>query len=199
MIAELLSTIPLSGAVRERHFDVSAGHNAWVRFDDGEGDEWVGVFGATKLSGFDAVAPFGDDGGLTILVIAGGQGYVVGARSGELLRRTPWFRSQAVIAPPECDFVLVADETGAWATGRQADRPVWRRDRAAHDSSPRSPAQRLALDGIVFQDVSPQQATGRVREVDGWYAFTIDLRTLEFSLGPFLSREWPVQHAAPAV
>src|SRR5262252_7820658 len=100
MNAELLTTAPMSGSIRERHYHVSARTNAWVRFNDGLGDEWVGVFGAGEPSRFYAVIPFADDGGLTILVIAGGQGYVVDARSGELLRRTEWDYSQAVIAPP---------------------------------------------------------------------------------------------------
>lgn len=196
MNAELLTVMPISGTIRERHYDVSGSSNAWVRFDDGAGDEWVGVFGAGEPSRFYTVLPFDDDAGVTALVIAGGQGYVVNTTSGELLRRTEWWYSQTAIAPPTRDFVIVADDTRAWAAGRIIDRPVWRREAANYDFQPRSPAQGLALDGIVFQQASPDEVIGRVWEPDGWYSCSIDLWSLEFRRGVFLSTDWQFESAA---
>jgi hypothetical protein len=199
MNTELLIVVPVSGSVRERHYDVSGTRNAWVRFDSGTGDEWVGVFGAAEPSQFYAVVPFADDAGATVLVIAGGQGYVVDVQSGDLLRRTQWWDSQTVIALPERDFMLVADDTTAWATDRTVDRPVWRREHANYDSRPRSSAQRLALDGIVFQTATSDRVIGRVWEPEGWYSCSIDLSTLEFIRESFLSADWQFESDAPAV
>jgi hypothetical protein len=105
MQVRLLRTIPTSGSVQERHFDVVAGKNAWVRFSDDAGLEWVGVFGSRELSPFSAAIPFGDDNGGTALVISGGQGYVIDSRSGHLLRRTPWPDAHAAIGVPGSDFI----------------------------------------------------------------------------------------------
>ena len=60
-----------------------------VRFELGDGTEWVGVFGNAEQATYHAAVPFPDDV-TTALVIAGGQGYVVDARIGTLLRKTPW-------------------------------------------------------------------------------------------------------------
>ena len=85
---ELLKHIPISGTVVERHFHPSARSNLWVRFELGDGTEWVGVFGNAEQATYHAAVPFAEDV-TTALVIAGGQGYVVDARIGTLLRKTP--------------------------------------------------------------------------------------------------------------
>src|SRR5262245_55937369 len=133
MHVELLQTIPISGSIPERHFEVSAGSNAWAKFTDESGVEWVGGFGSGEGSRFHTVVRFADDGGRTVLVIAGGQGYVVDAASGDLIRRTPWHYSKAAIAIPERGFVVVADDTQIWATSRRDDRGAWRREPAWYD------------------------------------------------------------------
>ena len=86
---ELLAQPPISGTIVERHFDVSADSNLWVKFVDPEGDEWVGVFGdgATR---FDAVVPFGDAPERTALVIASGRGYIIDLAARTLVRWTSW-------------------------------------------------------------------------------------------------------------
>jgi hypothetical protein len=201
MHVELLRTIPTSGSVQERHYDVSAGPNAWVRFfDEASGLEWVGVFGSGEPSRFFAAIPFGDDDGQTVLVVAGGQGYVVDAASGELFRRTPWFYSQAAVPVPASGFVIVADDTEMWAAGRTSDARIWRAEPRPYDHDEVRPAHRLALDGIVIDQATPEEVRGKVWEGDGWYAFRVVLQTREFVRGPFLTAEWE-QFAihAPAV
>lgn len=187
MKVTLLGSPPISGSVLERHFDVSAGTNAWVQFDNDEQGTWVGVFGSSGLTRFNAVAPFADDGGRTVLVIAGGQGYVVNAQSGELLRRTPWDYAQAAFVVPGRDFILVADDTRIWAADRSRDRYAWRRDRAWYDTDDLSPPRRVSLDGIIFDEMTGQELSGKVWEMDGWYGFRLGLDDLEFTRGGLVS------------
>ncbi|MFN8669641.1 MAG: hypothetical protein U0164_20805 [Gemmatimonadaceae bacterium] len=197
MHVELLTTPPISGTVVERHFDVSARKNAWVRFEDDEGAVWVGVFGSSEPVPFCAVVPFADDGGRTMLIIAGGQGYVVNARSGSLIRRTPWDYAHAAATVPGRDFVLVADATMIWAADRAQDRAAWRLDRALYDYDETAPAHRLALDGIIFDRVTPNELTGKVWEMNGWYAFRLGLPGLEFVRGELLAADREVFWAVP--
>jgi hypothetical protein len=190
MHVELLNTPSISGTVTERHFDVSARANAWVRFEDAEGGTWVGVFGSSELAPFNAAVQFPDDGGRTVLVIAGGQGYIVDAVSRALIRRTPWDYAHAVAAVPGRDFVLVADATKIRAADRAHDRLVWRRERAWYDYDNVSPPHRVALDGIVFDEVKVDELRGKVWEMEGWYAFHVRLPDLEFVRGEFLTEDW---------
>lgn len=193
MRIELLKTIPISGTVRERHFDVSGGANAWVAFDHEDGTEWVGVFGAESQFQLYAAIPFGDDAENTALVVAGGQGYIVDLRSGELVRRTPWSHAQSAITIPDRPFVLVADDIRAWATSRTKDATtVWRRTRANYDTSDENPSRRLALNGIIFERATNETVFGRVWDVEGWHECLIDVATLEFTRGKFLTADYGV-------
>ncbi len=62
MKVEILRVPPISGRFTERHYEVSARANEWVRFEDDEGRDWVGVFGSAELANFSAAVPFPDDG-----------------------------------------------------------------------------------------------------------------------------------------
>jgi len=121
-----------------------------------------------------------------VLVIAGGQGFVVDAVTGTLVRQTPWDYAHAAVAAPGRDFVLVADVTQIWASSRTDDRQAWRRDRAWYDLDESRPAHRVALDGIKFDRVTSDTLTGEVWEMDGWYAFRLRLQDLEFTRGELL-------------
>lgn len=193
MALELLSRIPISGTVRERHFHVSGGSNAWVRFDDEAEGAWVGVFGAGDVSRFTAVAPYGDHTGRTVLVIAGGQGYVVDARGGALLRRTPWDYAYAVAAPLGRDFVLVADTTHIWVAYR--DRDVLAVSAVRHpfdhwaERDADRPPTRVAVDGIVFDAPGEEAVSGRAWQMDGWYAFRLYYDRLLVEPVPSVARD----------
>lgn len=197
MVVELLRTVPISGSVPERHFAPSAGANAWVRFADDAGGEWVGVFGSGEPSRFYVAIPFGDDRGQTALIIAGGQGYVVDAGLGILVRRTPWRHSQAAIAVPGRDFVIVADDTEMWAAGRSDDRPAWRRKRAWYDYDGGERAYRIALDGVRLDAASRDEVRGKLWEGDGWYSFRLRVDNLELAREDFLTADWST-FAAPS-
>jgi hypothetical protein len=190
MHVELLNTPPISGTFTEHHFDVSARANAWVWFEGVDGGAWVGVFGSSELAPFNAAVQFSDDGGRTVLVIAGGQGYIVDAVSRVLIRRTPWDYAYAAAAVPGRDFVLVADVTEIQAADRARDRLVWRRERAWYDYDNASPPHRVALDGIVLDEVTVDELRGKVWEMEGWYAFRVRLPDLEFVRGEFLTADW---------
>ena len=188
MVIEVLSSPPVSGTMRERHYDVSARANTWVRFQTNDG-EWVGVFGSAELAHFSTVVPFPDDGGRTALVISGGQGYVVDASSGMLIRKTPWDYAYSAAGVPGRHFILVANTTEIWATDRETDRYVRREDPAPYDYDERESPVRVALDGIMFERVTPTELAGRVWEGAGWYAFRVDIATLTFTRGQFLAAE----------
>jgi hypothetical protein len=182
---ELLTARPVSGTVRERHYDVSARENTWVRFDDGRGGEWVGVFG-NGASDFCAAVPFPDDDGRTVLVVARGEGYFVDGRSGILLRRPRWGGEVwSALAAPGRDGILMASSTMVWAAGRTRDdyavapeRPSWDDPFGRH---------RVALDGIIFETVTHSALSGVMWEGDpAWRRFTLHLDDLRFERGESL-------------
>jgi hypothetical protein len=195
MPLELLKRIPISGTVAERHFSPSTRSNLWVRFELDDGTEWVGVFGNAELANYHAAVPFADDA-TTILVIAGGQGYVVDARTGRLLRQTPWSYAYSAVSVPGRDFLFVASTTEIWATYRDRDVTAIRRQRALYDSD-RSPVPtRVALDGIVFDAPGPQAITGYVWELDGWYSFALQYDGFVFERGPLVSTDEGAIHGS---
>ncbi len=143
----LLTEKPISGTIRERRYGVSGGANLWVRFDDDATEPWVGVFGMGDVSPYCAVVPFDDDGGRTVLVVAGGQGYIVDRISGTVLRETDWFYSYSALAPPTRDFVIVADNQHIWACRRDNDGV---RATGPAFLIPMQDIHQVALDGIVL-------------------------------------------------
>jgi hypothetical protein len=131
-----------------------------------------------------------------VLVIAGGQGYVVDARTGTLLRETPWSYAYSAVRVPERDFIIVADTTEIWATYRDRDVTAVRRQQASYDSD-RSPVRtRVALDGIVFDAPGQQVITGYVWELDGWYTFTLKYDGFVFERGSLVSTEEGAIHGS---
>jgi len=200
MNVELLRTIPTSGSVDERHFSVSAGANAWVKFSDDSGLEWVGVFGSGEASRFEAAIPFDDDGGKTVLIVAGGRGYVVDAHSMQLIRRTTRDYIRAAISVPGRDFVIIADWTEMRSVGRESDRRVWRREPAWYSYGGSEDSHRLALDGIVFEAATRDEVHGRVWDGDGWYAFRLNVSDLEFIRESLITADWDAfASSSPAV
>ena len=187
---EILAKPPISGTIVERHFDVSAGSNLWVRFAEPEGDDWVGVFG-DGLTRFDAVVPFGDDPERTVLVIAGGRGYIIDLSARTLVRRTTWDDADHAISVPHQAFVVVARCIRVLGVGRADERNAIRTEMGWYDYPGKSgPTGRIALDGIVFTAASPTQVEGRLWDGDGWYAFTLTLPQLTVTRGKLLAPEW---------
>jgi hypothetical protein len=182
--AELLTAKPVSGSVRERHYDLHGLANTWVRFDDGQGDEWVGMFG-NGTSDFCAAVPFPDDDGRTVLVIARGQEYVVDARSGILLRRPHsggdvW----SALPAPGRDGILVADRTHIWLAGRTRDDYAAAAEPSAYVAQNPFHRHQVAHDGIIFDAATHSALTGALCEDDTWYPFRMALDDLRVELGP---------------
>jgi hypothetical protein len=181
MPLELLAARPLAGTLRERHYDLSPRDNTWVRFDDGRGGEWAGVFGNHGGSYFCAAVPFPDDDGRTVLVVARGEGYIVDSRSGILLRRPRWGDACGALAAPGRDGILVASSTMIWAAGRTRDdyaQPVERLPWAATDNP--YDRHRVAVEGIIFHGVTHSALSGVAREPEEWRRFHLRLDDLRF-------------------
>jgi hypothetical protein len=102
--AQLLTEKPLSGDYPERQYEPSARANTWVRFSDPANAwaPWVGVFGNNGAALYSAVVQFPDS--QHALVIAAGQGYIVHAQSGGLVRKTRWSYSYSATAVPGREF-----------------------------------------------------------------------------------------------
>jgi hypothetical protein len=188
MNVEILQELPISGSIDERAFFVT-NTNTWVRFEDGEGVEWVGVFGGAGEAGFNAAAPFPSDNGRTVLVIATGQGYVIDTASRSLIRRTSSSRLCAVSAAPGHDFVLVADDWSIWAVDRIHERQAtWAEEQAVVNpfDGVRRVRQALAIDGFVFDSVTSEALLGRALVMEGPQPFALSLPDLRYTLqGPF--------------
>ena len=169
MKVELLRTPPISGSIEERSFSPSARLNAWVRFDDEQGDEWVGVFGGHGFGAGSAVVPFGDDGGRTVLVLSGGTGYILDVAQRRLVRGPDWMSASTALTIPRQPFVAVANDTEAWFAYRDHDRRVWRADSVWPEPGAKPPFYRLALDGIRFDGVRAGKLQGKVWQMECAY------------------------------
>jgi hypothetical protein len=202
MKAELLGTPPISGSVEEHAFAATSGSNAWVRFDDELGDEWIGVFGGLGIRSGAAVVPFGDDGGRTVLVVAHGAVYILDVVHRRLLRpldRDPaWVYATTAATIPGHAFVAVANDTEAWFAYRDHDRRIWRADQPWYELHAQPPFYRLALDGIRLDGVTGEKLHGKVWQMDGWYALEVELESGRAVIGGCLTREWSA-FAAPDV
>ena len=178
---EVLTARPPAGTIQERHYDLSPRDNTWVRFDDGRGGTWVGVFGNHGGSNFSAAVPFPDDDGRTVLVIARGEGYFVDSRSGILLRRPKWGDACSALVAPGRDGILVASPTMIWAAGRTRDDYAVPAERLAWGVADNPyDRHRVAVDGIIFHTVTHSALAGVVHEADGWRRFHLRLDDLRF-------------------
>jgi len=187
--ATLLDTKPVSGSIVERHFGRPSSTCTWVQVCPADADPWIGVFADAEVAYFSGVAvlPQVD----AIVVVARGQGYVINATSGTLLRTTSWSYAYSLIAAPGHDFAVAADTCAIWAVGLEADTtatlqtPWWQGE------------DRIALDGIVFEEISSRTLVGKAWLPDGWHPFELSLDTLEVQLGGVASKEWNAYYATP--
>ena len=95
MEAEILKSVPISGAFEEFIFSVS-GDVLWVKFLDSEYLEWVGTFdlGDSYGSSFVCLEPHV----LSLcFVVAGGQGYFVNINERKVLAKTKWGSIESAI------------------------------------------------------------------------------------------------------
>lgn len=155
MTVEIYDQIPLSGTVRERRFD-AVGHCTWVRFVPDDLTEWAGVFGNGGIVSHRKAVLFGDE--RTAMVIAGGQGYIVDAQTGELHLKTDCDCLCDVVAVPGREFVIACDFTDLYAVSKNG--VVWR-------------SPQISRDGIEFDSATETSLSGRAWQGDDWHRFTI--------------------------
>jgi hypothetical protein len=191
MKTELLTSIPPAGAWKERQYNASAGPNVWVLMTPETDEQWVGIFGpgeGGRGSLFSTALPLVGDREEATLVIAAGQGYIVNA-VGTLLRRTPWTLAHAAISAPLHDRVIVASTTEIWAADIAEDEYAFRPSRPWHAGNAVASKHRVAVDGIIFDQVEAGAVTGKLWEMDAWYSFRLALTSLEVTLGDALAAE----------
>jgi hypothetical protein len=153
---EVLSSPPISGTVDEVHFS-AFGDCTWVRFTGEDDWSWCGVFGPGCLPA-KRTAVANADG--RCFVIASGQGYLVDARSREVLHKTQNDWLVSAIAIPGRD-VFVACTYWELLAYRPVGR-VWR-------------SRRISIDGIKLLKASNSQLAGQVWNLETWVDFVLDL------------------------
>lgn len=156
MTVEIYDQIPESGSVPERRFD-AVGHCTWVRFVSDDLSEWAGVFGHGGIVGHRKAVMFGD--GRTAMVIAGGQGYVVDAQTGELHQKTDCDCFCDAVSVTGREFVIACDFTDLYAISKSG--LVWR-------------SPRIACDGITLDSATETALSGQAWQGDGWHPFSLD-------------------------
>ncbi|MFN2399012.1 MAG: hypothetical protein ABR543_10305 [Gemmatimonadaceae bacterium] len=182
MRATLLTQIPESGTLEEQHFSVSADRNAWVLFEQSK-FQWVGVFGSTESADFTGIASFDADAAQTVLVVAGGQGYVVDVPSRSLVRKTPWDYCYAAMPVIGADLVVCADPWSIWTTSGEGDVYARITDPRHTDMNGGPDRERIAWDAIILDDLDETTVTGRLEELEGWYEFRLSLTTMTVERG----------------
>jgi hypothetical protein len=183
--ANLMTEKPESGKYLELSFN-SQRTNAWVLFSEEGLSPWIGIFGQGRHSLFSGIARFyGSD---IFLIIADGQGYIFNARDKRLIRQTSWDYCYSCYTVPNRSFVLVADTQEVWACS--VDNDVFARARVEetwvtpldkHNNRIPTDAEeyyRIALDGIVFENVTDTLVSGKAWEGQDWHSFVIDLRNM---------------------
>lgn len=194
MRARLLEYPPEAGVPVVRFGAQVAGDSTWVCFEGIGTEPWVGAFRNGDVAFYSTAIPFGDDGGRTMLVVARGQGYVVDVSTRALLRQTPWDYSYTALTVPGREFVVVADTTDIWLAYRDEDvRPT-----VTGNPMPWSDPHRLALDGLVLDDPSPDALTGKAWQPDGWYTFRMRYADRVAELGVLVTRDEDAFQATPS-
>ena len=149
MKAKLLSKRPMSGKYKEHWFD-AVNDCISVLFEDGEYQDWLGVFGCSDIVQNSVVVPFSV--GTAIHVVAGGKGYVVDVNTRSLSYHTPCDWLVDAIAVPGRDLVIGCDYTRLYALS--SSEQLWQSDR-------------IALDGIQFLTSAQDHLVGQ-----GWQGIT---------------------------
>lgn len=101
-------------------------------------------------------------------------------RTGALVRQKPWNYCYAALTVPGSDRIVLADPWRIWTSSPCTDTPAV----AKTPLFPREQdLQRIALDGIIFGDVSAQSLTGAYETPDGWFGFQLDFATMLVTRG----------------
>ena len=153
MNAEILSHLPTSGSYEEVKFDATD-TCTWVKFEDSEYSEWIGVFGQ-GWGGKNAVS-LNENG--AAFVIALGQGYILKIDSRELIAKT------------RCDYLsgCIATTTNAFVANDGIRLRTYDGEKMLYCS------QRVSMDGIVFTELKDGLIYGKVWAISDWADFSFD-------------------------
>jgi hypothetical protein len=163
MKVKLLDHRPHSGEYTERWYD-AVGDCINVLFEDDEYNDWLGVFGSGGVGSLRRALIFPTTS--TALIIAGGHGYVVNGNTGVLSYRMDCDAWQDVVIVPGHDLIMGCDFTklyGVTSNGLQ-----WKSDR-------------VALDGILLKEVTPDYLIGQALQVRHSYSYS-DFVWIDFKL-----------------
>ena len=160
MKLEILTNIPESGSIEEVRFDAT-GDCTWVKFQDSDCLDWVGVFGLGFGGG---KAVLGNSHGIAF-ILSNGQGYIINVNSRKLLSKT------------ECDYlnkVISSDAGDIFVASTDTDIRVYRKDCIIFST------ERIASDGINLKSCNDNIVVGEVWGFDKWYPFTLNIKNQKF-------------------
>ena len=156
---------PLSGSITEHWFEERGG-DTWFRFETDFGVEWAGLFASAGLVPETCAVDFADGG--TVLINAGGSGYVVGVDSAKLIYRPAVVPLVGAIRVPGRDLIIARDFTKVYALGREGE--LWK-------------SPRIASDGVEFRHSTSNTLFGRAFRWTAWHDFTLSYDGWLLSIG----------------
>ncbi|MDN2658358.1 hypothetical protein OW491_00930 [Neptunomonas sp. CHC150] len=150
----LLNHIPESGSIEEVRFD-AIGDCTWIKFQDSNYLDWVGVFGM-GWGGGDDVIQIGHN---VVFVLSNGQGYFIDVNERKLLCKTECDYLKSIIqADP--DTVIAATDTEVY---------VYNINGLVFAT------KRIASDGINLKSFASGIVIGEVWGIDKWYPFSLNI------------------------
>lgn len=176
MIAKTLPGLPPYGDAAKSFPEPNAFREGLVvSFTPTDGDRWVGNFrcGSNSLHGIHE--ELGEEG---ILVVAGGEAYLVNAREQRASLEAPCVRS--VNFEPGLDMFVIADDYGVTALGKSGVK--WR-------------SRRVSWDGIIQLEKKGMSLHGLAYNIDDLppVPFIIDLETGHASGGSYDQGKLPTK------
>ncbi|AUZ45085.1 hypothetical protein [Pseudomonas sp. 24 E 13] len=174
---QILAGLPGEGPLPLQFSATGQGHHSEgvvIRFSPEAMPSWVGNF-QPGFCRFSCVLELGST--FHVMIVAGGQGYIVDIRSGVLLKHFGG-DIEYLVSIPELDSVLVSN--GLWLRLVKGEAEVWC-------------SERLSLDGIRNIQVSLADGiiTGEGWYVDDcWYPFKVCISSGEATGGVFESLDF---------
>ena len=172
---EILAGMPVYGAYPEQFSATSWGTHSEgfvVRVQPSGAEPWVGNF-QRGLSSYDAAHLHPDARGL--VVVAGGQAYVVEPKSRQLIET---FGAQVCWSEQIAEHQLLVFHNGLWFNAYGPGGQLWQ-------------TRRLSWDGVRVESISYPSLSGEAWTFDGdrWVSFALDLRSGEVSGGSYAGPE----------
>ncbi|MCV6604319.1 MAG: hypothetical protein OIF34_03370 [Porticoccaceae bacterium] len=159
MEAHILNIIPESGAFYEVRFD-AVSECTWVKFQNSDHCDWVGVFGDGWGGGHDVST---NENGICF-IISGGQGYIININTKQLLHKTECDYLHGSIAM-NCDTFVASDGI---------------RLRVYNVSGEVYCSKRISFDGVQLTKTDGAIVNGKVWDLNCWVDFSFNPDTYNF-------------------